>query len=261
MKPGKIPRRIIMEKNERLQKFISRCGVASRRKAEELIIEGRVKVNNLVITEMGVKIDPRYDKIKVDNKRIMPEGFEYILLNKPIGIISSVKDPEGRQTVLDIIPDMGARLYPVGRLDYMSEGLIILTNDGNLTQGLLHPKNEIPRIYEVKIKGHIKEASLTRIRAGMDLTEGKSLPAKVEVKEVLDKNIWLTIEVTEGKNRLVRRIFEKLGHDVLRLKRVQFGPLKLNELKPGKFQHLNQPEVDKLRKVAGVAKRPTSKSS
>ncbi len=241
-----------MDAKERLQKFIARCGVASRRKAEELIRSGRVKVNNRVVTEMGLKIDPRYDKIKVDGKRILPEKPVVVMLHKPREYVSTVSDPEERQTVLDLLPETAERLYPVGRLDYHSEGLILLTNDGTLTQKVLHPKHNIPRIYDVKVKGHVTETTLEAIRAGVQLDDGKTRPCLVEYKEHLPKNTWLTIEVYEGRNRLVRRLFEHFGYEVLRLIRVQFGPLKLKGLAPGKYRYLNQIQIEKLRKVAGV---------
>jgi 23S rRNA pseudouridine2605 synthase len=243
-----------MEELERLQKYLARCGVASRRKCEDMIKAGKVKVNNKVITQMGTKINPRKDKIKVNGKKVSPENYSVLIMNKPPGVLSTVSDPTDRQTVIDLLPPMSMRLYPVGRLDYYSEGLILLTNDGNLTQGLLHPKNDVPRVYEVKIKGHIKDSDLVDMRKGVDLDDGKTKPLKVEIMEALSKNTWLRFTVTEGRNRLIRKICEKYNHTVLRLVRVKFGNIQLNDLKPGKYKIMNKLDIDKLRKAFGISK-------
>ncbi|MBU1219796.1 rRNA pseudouridine synthase [Myxococcota bacterium] len=242
-----------MEKKERINKFIARCGVASRRKADELIKEGRVKIGNTVVTELGTMVDPRSDKVRVDGTRISPpEDYVVIALNKPANVLSTVSDPEGRATVLELLPDLQFRIYPVGRLDWASEGLILLTNDGELTQALTHPNHDVSKIYEVKIKGHVVESTLKRIREGVDLPDGKTRPARVEIVKVLQKNTWLRITVQEGRNHLVRKIFEHFGHDVIRLVRTQIGSIKLGTLQEGKYRYLNKPDIAKLKREAGL---------
>ncbi|MBN2722658.1 MAG: rRNA pseudouridine synthase [Deltaproteobacteria bacterium] len=245
-----------MSKSERLNKFIARCGIASRRKADEMILEGRVKIGNKVVRELGTIVDPRGDKVRVDGKRIFPpDDYVVIALHKPENVISSVSDPEERKTVLDLLPEQSYRIYPVGRLDWASEGILLLTNDGELTQGLLHPKQGVEKIYEVKIKGHVLESTLDSIRKGVELEDGKTRPSTVEVIEIMKKNTWIRIKVHEGRNHLIRKIFEHFGHEVIRLIRVQFGPVKLGTLKKGEYRYLNKPEIQKLRKDAGIVRQ------
>lgn len=232
----------------RLQKLISQAGVASRRKAEELILAGRVRVNGKVVRELGSKADPSKDSIQVDGLRIEPEQPKIaILLNKPDGYITSLKDPEGRPTVTKLVDDIPVRLYPVGRLDYHTEGLLILTNDGELAQSIEHPSGEIEKVYIAKVKGIPTPAELGRMRKGMTLEGRKLLPVKIQELES-QKNPWFEITLREGKQNQIRKMFEAIGHSVIRLKRVAIGPLRDDRLQPGEYRFLTPREVKFFKK-------------
>lgn len=237
---------------ERLQKIIATAGITSRRKAELMIEEGRVKVGGKVVTLLGTKADPVRDRIEVDGKPLHANGpKKYILLYKPKSVISSVSDPEGRPVVTDIVKKaVKARLYPVGRLDYDAEGVLILTNDGELTTKLIHPKYEVKKKYLVKVKGIPSAATLSRIRTGVKLEDGLTAPAGARfVRSTKQKNSWIEITVTEGRNRLIKRICMAIGHPVAKLKRVEFAGLNLKGLTGGEFRELSEKEIAWLKKL------------
>ena len=233
---------------ERLQKILSHAGVASRRETERLISEGHVKVNGKVVTEMGTKVDAGKDRIQVDGRLVAKEKLVYLLLYKPKGCVTTSKDPEGRQTVLDLLEGIDARVYPVGRLDYHTEGLLLLTNDGELTQALIHPRHQVEKEYLVQVKGIPSEEKLDRLRAGIRLEDGVTAPVEVRLQEVLhEKNrSVLTVVLREGRNRQVRRMFDAIGFPVWSLKRIRFAFLTLQGVRRGKWRHLTTEEVADL---------------
>lgn len=238
----------------RLQKIIADMGIASRRKAEELILEGRVTVNGQ-IARLGMKADPERDHIKVDGKLLIrPEPKVYYLLNKPSGVVTTLYDPQGRPTVKEFIKRIPYRIYPVGRLDYHSEGLLLLTNDGELAHAILHPSKDIPKTYVVKVKGHVEEEKLDRLRRGIRLEEGITKPARVKIIRFSENNSWVEITIYEGRKRQVRRMFEKIGHPVIKLKRIAINGLKLGSLRPGELRQLSSEEIRLLRKEVGLLK-------
>jgi 23S rRNA pseudouridine2605 synthase len=240
---------------ERLQKIIAAAGIASRRKAEKLITSGLVSVNGQIITELGTKADPEHDHIRVNGKLLHgAERHVYLLMNKPKGYVTTARDPEGRPTVVDLLRGVRARLYPVGRLDYASEGLLLLTNDGELAYRLMKAASHVPKTYVVKVAGTPSAEGLERLRRGLMIpTERgqrvKTAPAKVRrVRE--SENPWYELTLMEGKNRQIRRMFEEIGHHVEKIKRVRYGPLSL-DVPPGEFRHLNIAEIQKLKSAAG----------
>lgn len=232
----------------RLQKYLSICGICSRRKGEELISAGRVFIGKkkAVIRD---KIDPDTDKVYVDQKLIVAEMQKiYILLNKPRGYITTTNDPEGRKTILDLIKKVPGRVYPVGRLDYDTKGLILLTNDGNLTFELTHPKHQISKTYKVRCKGAVDLTAIDALRSGVILNDGyKTQKAEVYVIEINKKNSLLEITIYEGKNRQIRKMFESVGHPVAQLTRIKIGDIKIGDLKSGSYRFLKKTEVDKLK--------------
>jgi 23S rRNA pseudouridine2605 synthase len=236
---------------ERLQKILAAAGVASRRKAEEIITAGRVTVNGAVVTELGTKADPATDKIAVDGKPLrVAERHLYLLLHKPKGYVTTVSDPEGRPTVMDLVGRVAARVYPVGRLDYASEGLLLLTNDGDLAQKLTRAGEHMPKTYYVKISGRPDEKGIDRLRRGIRITleDGrrfKTAPAKIRLIEN-SPNPWYEVVLIEGRNRQIRRMFQAVGFLVEKIRRVQFGPLKL-DVPTGKFRPLTKNEVAQLK--------------
>jgi len=236
---------------ERLQKIMAGCGVASRRKAEEMIAAGRVTVNGAVVRELGTKADLDVDTILVDGKRIAkPEKLVYFLLNKPKGYVTTVNDPEGRPTVMDLLGARRERVYPVGRLDYASEGLLLLTNDGALAQQLTKAGSHVAKTYLVKVSGKPEEEKIARLRSGVtiELEDGrrvKTSPAKIRLAEDV-ANPWYEVVLIEGRNRQIRRMFEKVGHHVEKIRRVQLGPLKL-DVEVGKFRELRAKEIEELK--------------
>ena len=239
---------------ERLQKIMAGSGVASRRKAEEMIAAGRVTVNGKVVTEQGTKADPERDEICVDGKRLKkPEHFLYYLLNKPKGYVTTASDPVGRPTVMDLLTRRGERVYPVGRLDYASEGLLLMTNDGALAGKLMKAGSHVPKTYLVKVSGKPEEKAIAKLRGGVTiaLEDGrrvKTSPAKIRLLED-GANPWYEVVLIEGRNRQIRRMFEKVGHRVEKIKRVQLGPLVL-DLEPGQFRELTKKEVEELKEAA-----------
>ena len=234
---------------ERLQKYMSRCGVASRRKAEELILAGLVKVNGETIRKLGAKIIPGKDRVEVKGKEINPAEFIYLMLNKPKGYITGNRDPQGRLTVLDLLPEEFPRVFPVGRLDYNTTGLLLLTNDGQLAFGITHPSYEVKKTYEALVKGVPEPASLESLRKGILLEDGPTLPAKVDIIKVKTGNAIIRIVIREGRKRQVRRMFRAIGHPVMELMRVGIGPLTLDGLPLGKYRPLNGMEIAALRKI------------
>jgi len=236
---------------ERVQKILARAGVASRRKAEEMILEGRVTVNGRV-AGLGDKADPAVDVVKVGRRRVGgAEPKVYFAFNKPRAVITSVKDPEGRKTVLDYFPEVRLRVFPVGRLDYHSEGLLLLTNDGDLAAALTRPASRIPKVYHVKIRGVLSEKERARLERGVRLEDGPTAPARVRIlPERSPAGSWIEIEIHEGRNRQVRRMLEAVGHRVQRLRRVRIGSLELGRLRAGESRMLTPRELLLLRKEA-----------
>lgn len=233
---------------ERLQKYIARCGITSRRKAEELILQGYVKVNGLIVNELGSKIDPEQDIVEVNNKKINEKQEHiYIKLYKPEGYVTTVNDQFNRKTVLDLI-DIKERIYPIGRLDYNTSGLLLLTDDGELANKLLHPKYHIYKTYEAVVKGIINEDSINKLRTGVFIEDYKTAPAKVKILNINRKDIIVQISIYEGKNRQVRKMFDSIGHPVIKLKRISFGDINLSELKTGQWKYLTNDEIKYLKR-------------
>ena len=264
---------------ERLQKIIAAAGVASRRKAEELITSGRVQVNGKMVTELGTKADPEQDHIRVDGKLLRgPERHVYLVLNKPKGYVTTVTDPEGRPTVMNLVRGVGARVYPVGRLDYLSEGLLLMTNDGALVARLMHASSKVPKTYWVKVSGTPPEEAIEKLRRGIVLSPAprrkreqnshpvspkpgttrveqpqkrrgekavKTAPAKIRLLKQA-ANPWYEVTLIEGRNRQIRRMFEQVGHHVEKIKRVRYGPLEL-DVESGRFRPLTVAEVGRLK--------------
>lgn len=235
---------------ERLQKVISQAGVASRREAEKLIIDGRVTVNGKIVTELGTKVEHR-DRITVNGKALGRQKYVYILLNKPKGVITSARDPQGRQTVVDLIEGVDERIYPVGRLDYNTEGLLLLTNDGDVTHALTHPSHEIKKTYRAKVAGIPMEEDLDRLRAGIKLADGMTAPAFVQLVDVDQETTTARVEVTihEGRNRQVRRMFEAIGYPVKTLTRIRYAFFNLTGVRRGQYRHLTLDEVARLKEL------------
>ena len=235
----------------RLQKYLALSGVASRRASEKLIAEGHVAVNGAVVTEMGVQVDELADTVTVDGAPVSLEAEKhYIAYNKPIGEVTTASDPEGRATVMDRFRDYPARLYPVGRLDYDSEGLLLLTNDGDMMNSLLHPSHEVEKAYLVKVSNHVSEETLRRLRMGVQLDDGR-LTAPAEARLVRYETFASVVLVTihEGRNRQVRRMFSAVGHEVVSLKRVGFAGIKLGDLPRGQWRRLSDREVARLKEL------------
>jgi 23S rRNA pseudouridine2605 synthase len=245
---------------ERLQKLLAHAGIASRRQCEELILEGKVKVNGQVVTELGTKVKPGKDKIEVSGKVIeAKEENVYILLYKPKGVVTTMKDPQKRKTIIDLLEGIKERVYPIGRLDYETEGLLLLTNDGELTYALTHPKHEIEKTYEAKVQGFPTDAKIRHLSRGVELEDGITAPAKVKLVNRGKSSSVVEMKIHEGKNRQVRRMFEAVGNPVLELKRTKFAFLTLGGLKEGTFRHLKSHEVQELKKL--VKGQITSKAS
>jgi 23S rRNA pseudouridine2605 synthase len=242
---------------QRLQKILSTAGVASRRLSEELITQGRVSVNGKVVTELGTKADPSRDEIKVDGRRIKLEQRRvYILLNKPRGYVTTRSDPEGRPTVMDLVKRVREYVYPVGRLDYDSEGLLLLTNDGELAARLTHPRHEVQRIYEARVKGVPDDHELERLTKGMVIEGRRTSRARVSVARIRDTpggpHAIVEIAIHEGRQRQVRKMFDAIGHPVVRLTRIAIGPITDDEMPPGYYRDLTPKELSTLRKAAGL---------
>ncbi|SHE54480.1 ribosomal large subunit pseudouridine synthase B [Caldanaerobius fijiensis DSM 17918] len=235
---------------ERLQKYMAKSGVASRRKCEELIRKGCVKLNGRVVTDMGVKVNPDVDIIQVNGKIIKPQKKKiYILLNKPVGFITTVKDQFNRPTVMDLIGYQRERLYPVGRLDYDTSGLLILTNDGELTYKLTHPSHEITKTYLATLQGVPDEEDLRRFRTGLKIDNYVTSPAEISILKIFNSRSLVEIKIHEGKNRQIRKMCEKIGHPVISLKRIAIGDITLEGLKEGQWRYLSDEEIEYLRKL------------
>jgi 23S rRNA pseudouridine2605 synthase len=243
---------------ERLQKIIAAAGIASRRKSEELITSGRVQVNGQVVTELGTKADPEQDHIRVDGKLLQgPERFIYVVLNKPKGYVTTVSDEKKRPTVMDLVGKVKGRVYPVGRLDWASEGLLLMTNDGALANALMKASSNVPKTYVVKVAGQPDEAKLDKLRRGVSIAEKggrrvRTAPAKIRLIREGD-NPWLEVTIIEGRNRQVRKMFEEVGHHVEKIRRVQYGPLTL-DVPPGDWRNLTLLEVAKLKTASSGPK-------
>lgn len=234
----------------RLQKYLAMSGVASRRASEKLIAEGHVAVNGVTITEMGVQVSER-DQVTVDGNLVhLEEEKHYLAYYKPMGEVTTVSDPEGRATVMDKFREYPVRLYPVGRLDYDSEGLLLLTNDGEMMQHLLHPSHEVEKQYLVKVSNRVSSEALHQLTAGVQLDDGRmTSPAKVRLIRYEAFDSVVLISIHEGRYRQVRRMFQAVGHDVVSLRRVGFGPIYLNDLPRGTWRHLTDVEVRKLKEL------------
>ena len=231
----------------RLQKYLALCGVASRRASEKMIQEGRVAVNGSVITEMGVQVDETRDTVTVDGEIVRPEEEKhYIAYNKPIGEVTTVSDPEGRATVMDKFADYPVRLFPVGRLDYDSEGLLLLTNDGDMMNRVLHPSFEIKKVYLVRVSNQVTDAEIAQLRKGVIIDGRMTSPADVRLTRRDAFSTDLLITIHEGRNRQVRKMIDAIGHQVVHLKRVQFGPVILGDLPSGMWRKLTEEEIRKL---------------
>ncbi len=246
------------EPSERLQKVLASAGVASRRKSEELILQGRVTVNRKVITELGTKVDPAHDDIRVDGERIQVESRRvYIMLNKPRGILSTMEDDRGRSALDELVP-LPTRLYPVGRLDVTSEGLILLTDDGELANLLTHPRYQHDKEYLVLVNGHPSEKTLEAWQRGVLLDEKLTAPAQVMVVDSQRDSTLLRVRMHEGRKRQIRRVAALLGHPVRELRRVRLGPLQLGSLESGQWRYLTAKEIaelESLKRQAGTARK------
>jgi 23S rRNA pseudouridine2605 synthase len=233
---------------ERLQKVLAAAGIGSRRKCEQIIQEGRVQVNGEQVTELGTKVDPASDAIAVDGRPILSEKKVYLMFNKPKGCITSVTDPGGRKTVMDFMKDVKERVYPVGRLDYETEGLLILTNDGEFANKLTHPKFHVPKTYHATVKGVPHGSILEKLARGVMLEDGMTAPAEVDYHDIDadQKESVIAITIHEGRNRQVRRMFDSVNFPVIRLKRIRFGTLFLQGLSRAKYRELTPAEVKEL---------------
>ncbi|RMF80586.1 MAG: rRNA pseudouridine synthase [Planctomycetota bacterium] len=233
----------------RIQKFLSDAGVASRRHAEELVRSGRVLVNDTIVDELPVFVDPQHDRVIVDGRRVRPQRHEYFILHKPRGFVCTNRDPGGRRRVIDLLPRISARVFPVGRLDLDSSGLLILTNDGELAQQIAHPRYGLPKVYHVEVRGAAPPDIAEKLEAGVHRAEGKARASGARVLHRSRERTVLTLTLREGRNRMVRRLLAKLGHPVRRLKRVRIGPIELKRLPEGACRRLSLKEVDLLREA------------
>jgi 23S rRNA pseudouridine2605 synthase len=237
----------------RLAKYIAHCGVASRRHGEDLVRSGRVLVDGERVTDPARDVG-QGNEVKVDGRTISPEPREHYVLNKPVGAVSTAHDPEGRRKVIDLVPS-GARLYPVGRLDADTSGLIVLTNDGELANRLMHPSFEVDKTYRARVEGSVSEGALGDLRAGVELEDGRTWPAQVRVVRSEPGVTVLELVIHEGRKRQVRRMCEAVGHSVIELERTAYGPLTLGDLAPGESRALTPQEVDELRGLSKSSSR------
>lgn len=234
----------------RLQKYLALCGAASRRAAEKLISEGHVQVNGITVREMGIQIDETKDRVALNGQLLRPEAEKhYLAYNKPIGEVTTVSDPEGRATVMDKFRDYPVRLFPVGRLDYDSEGLLLLTNDGDMMNRLLHPSHEVDKVYWIKVSNQVTDEEIRQLRRGVMIDGRLTSPAQVRLIRRETFDTVLTVTIHEGRNRQVRKMIEAIGHQVVHLKRVGFGPVSLEDLPSGYWRPLTEAELKKLKEV------------
>ena len=234
----------------RLQKLIAGSGLASRRKAEGLIAAGRVMVNGKIVTELGTRVNPERDHVKVDGKHLSAaQPFVYLILNKPRNVVSTLDDPGGRTTVKDYLRGVSVRVFPVGRLDFDSEGLMLLTNNGDLAQALLHPRYHVPKTYLIKVKGVLTDEDIAQLEQGVRLEDGMTSPAQVKKVRKVEANSWLEMTIREGRKHQVKRMLESVGHPVIKLMRIRMGPLSLGHLEPGEFRFLTDREANALRQL------------
>jgi 23S rRNA pseudouridine2605 synthase len=244
--------------SERLQKVLARAGVASRRAAEQLIAAGRVRVDGRVVTELGTKVDPRRSRVEVDGERVFAEDLVYVVLNKPRNVVSTMSDPQGRPSVKELLAPVSGRVYPVGRLDFATSGVLLATNDGDFAMALLHPKKAVPKTYVVKVLGEMETKDLDRWRKGVELTDGKTLPARAKLLRHEAGKTWFELTITEGRNQQVRRMGEATGFRVMRLSRVEFAGITSEGLRPGGWRYLSPDELRDIKRDYGVPRRIVS---
>jgi 23S rRNA pseudouridine2605 synthase len=243
----------------RLQRYLSQAGVAARRKAESLIVDGRVRINGRVVTELGTSVDPAVDRVTVDGQAAYPQEPFYCILNKPKGTITAVSDPQGRPTVMEFLPNLPVEVKPVGRLDFYSEGVLLLTNDGELSAALQSPQSHVEKTYHVKFRGQVSEAHMEAMRRGVRLDDGVvTRPAQVDRLRAKSRHDWLVITLTEGKSRQIHRMAEALGHQVVKLQRVAFAGLDYFGLRVGDARELTQAELNGLRELVGLPRNPSA---
>ena len=239
----------------RLQKYIADAGIASRRRAEKMIAEGRVSVNGTVVIEMGIKIDPGSDHVRVDGRRVGAQKAKKVVyaLYKPKSCMTTLDDPQGRDTIVTYFPRTSARLFPVGRLDYDAEGLILLTNDGDLAQSIAHPTKHVWKEYFVKIKGKISTTKLNELKTGPVIDRKKRQPTKIKLLHHVNDKTWLSVSLQEGLKHHIKKMFGQIGHPVIKIKRFGIGNVDLKEMKPGEVRKLSDEEVFDLLQLAGVS--------
>jgi 23S rRNA pseudouridine2605 synthase len=242
----------------RLQKVLAHAGISSRRAAEELITRGRVRVDGRLVTELGTKVDPRLSRVEVDGQRVIAEPAVYIVLHKPRGVVSTMLDPQGRPSVRELFTNVSARVFPVGRLDFNTSGVLLATNDGDFAEGLTHPRRAAPKKYVVKVNGEMKPEDLDLWRKGVVLEDGKTLPAKAKLLRHEGGKTWFELTITEGRNQQVRRMGEVTGFRVMRLARLAFAGVTSEGLRPGEWRYLTADELTTLKKEHGVPKRVVS---
>lgn len=241
------------QKKIRLHVYMARAGVAARRKCEQLMTAGRVAVNGRTVRDLGTTIDSVHDKVTLDGRRVAPETPIYLLLHKPRGYVTTVHDPQGRPTVMALLGEDHPRVFPVGRLDFNTDGVLVLTNDGDLANHLMHPRYGVAKTYHAKLQGELSPAALAQLAEGVRLEDGsKTQPATVRVLESESKHPWIEITIKEGKNRQVHRMAEAVGNSVVKLSRVRYGPLTVEDLRPGRWRPLTPRELGGLRALAKV---------
>jgi 23S rRNA pseudouridine2605 synthase len=239
----------------RLQKMLAHAGVASRRAAERLIAAGRVRVDGRIVSELGTKVDSRQSRVEVDGRRVTLEAPVYLVLHKPRSVVSTMHDPEGRPTVSELLRDVPARVYPIGRLDFNTSGVLLVTNDGAFAEGLLHPRRFVPKSYVVKVQGEMQPGDLDAWRRGVELEDGKTQPAKVKLLRYEGGKTWLELTITEGRNHQIRRMGEAMGFRVMRLARTAFAGVTAAGLRPGRWRFLTRDELAAMKQEYGVPKR------
>ncbi|MFO0570784.1 MAG: pseudouridine synthase [Polyangiaceae bacterium] len=244
-----------MSKLERLQKVLRSAGVASRRSAEDLIREGRVRVGGRIVTELGTKVDPERDRVELDGKRLIAESRAYVVLHKPREVMCTMRDPEGRKTVADLVRGVGARVVPIGRLDFHTSGVLLLTNDGDFAATLAHPKKGAPKTYVAKVRGSVGDEALARFSDSIEIDGRATRPAAVRILRHEGDKTWIEVTLHEGRNRQVRRLGDIAGHPVLRLVRTTFAGIDAEGLRPGEWRYLSVDELVQLKKTFGVPRR------